>query len=238
MLPLLAALSLGWWWMTVMAQDMYGPMRGAAAWMMTSDWDTRHLLLLWTMWAVMMACMMLPTAAPMLFLYAIAMHKQQRGGVVASYLFALGYLTVWSAFSLGATILQRLLGGFLLLTPMLEPTNIVLPVTLLVLAGIYQLTPMKYACLESCRSPVDFLTEHWRDGRGGAFRMGLEHGTFCLGCCWALMLLLFAGGVMNLNVVLALSLLVLVEKVTPYGPVVGRYAGVGFFGLAVWSMVG
>jgi predicted metal-binding membrane protein len=224
--------------MTLMAQDMYGPMRGASAWMMTSDWDTRHLLLLWTMWAVMMACMMLPTAAPMLFLYAIAMRKQGQGGVIASYLFALGYLAVWAVFSLGATIAQRFLGGWLLLTPMLEPTSVVLPVTLLVLAGVYQLTPIKHACLDSCRSPVAFLTEHWRDGTGGAFRMGLEHGMFCLGCCWALMLLLFAGGVMNLNVILALTLLVLAEKVTPYGPMVGRYAGVGFFGLAVWSVVG
>jgi predicted metal-binding membrane protein len=152
--------------------------------------------------------------------------------------FALGYLAVWSAFSLGATIGQRFLGGYLLLTPMLEPTGVVLPVTLLVLAGVYQLTPIKHACLENCRSPVAFLTEHWHDGVRGAFRMGVEHGMYCLGCCWALMLLLFAGGVMNLNVILALSLLVLVEKVTPYGPLVGRYAGVGFFGLAVWSMVG
>ena len=222
----------------MMAQDMYGPMRGASTWMMTADWDTRHLLLLWTMWAVMMACMMLPSAAPMLFLYAIAMRKQRRGGAAASYMFALGYLTVWSAFSLGATIVQRFLGGYLLLTTMLEPTSVVLPVTLLLLAGVYQLTAIKHACLESCRSPVAFLTEHWHDGIGGAFRMGLEHGMYCLGCCWALMLLLFAGGVMNLNVILALTLLVLVEKVTPYGPMVGRYAGVGFVGLAVWSMVG
>src|SRR6185436_14421846 len=203
--------------MTVMARDLYGPMRGASAWMMTSDWDTLHLLLLWTMWAVMMAAMMLPSAAPMLFLFTIAMRKQGDDGVLAPFVFAIGYLTVWAGFSLGATLLQRLLGGWLLLTPMLEPATAVVPVTLLILAGVYQLTPLKRACLDSCRSPVSFLTSHWRNGVNGAYRMGVDHGLFCLGCCWALMLLLFAGGVMNLNVILALSLLVLVEKVTPYG---------------------
>jgi predicted metal-binding membrane protein len=199
-----------WAWIVPMARDMYGTMAGPSAWMMTSDWDMPHVLLLCAMWIVMMAGMMLPSAAPLLLLYA-------RGGSHA-YAMAGGYLIVWVGFSVAATALQRALSALLLLSPMMEAVSPRVSGGMLVLAGIYQLTPLKRACLASCASPQTFLMRHWRDGRTGAFRMGLAHGLFCAGCCWALMLLLFAGGVMNLAAIGAITALVLVEKLTPLGP--------------------
>ena len=185
-------------------------MTGASAWMMTAVWDLRHLALLLAMWAVMMVAMMLPSASPMLLLYGSVARRSATGSSAASrqiYALAAGYLVVWGVFSLGATALQRLLAGLLLISPMMEVTNPVVSAALLLTAGVYQLTPIKLACLRSCQSPLGFLMSRWRNGLTGAFRMGLEHGALCVGCCWALMLLLFAGGVMNLAVIAALTAL-------------------------------
>ena len=124
---------------------------------------------------------------------------------------------VWALFSVAATIVQRLLARLLLLSPMMELTSPGAAAALLILAGAYQLTPLKRVCLRSCRSPVSFLLGHWRPGRLGAFRMGIDHGLLCVGCCWALMLLLFAAGVMNLYVIAALTTLVAVEKISRAG---------------------
>jgi predicted metal-binding membrane protein len=133
------------------------------------------------------------------------------------YAFAAGYLAIWTLFSLLATALQRVLVAALVLSPMMEVQNRAWAGGLLVLAGIYQFTAAKRACLTACRSPVEFITRHWKPGRSGAFRMGLEHGLYCLGCCWALMLLLFVGGVMNLIWIAALTLFVAIEKLAPFG---------------------
>jgi predicted metal-binding membrane protein len=171
------------------------------------------------MWAAMMAGMMMPTAAPLLIMYARAMRNregQQRTGA-RIYAMAAGYLVVWAAFSIGATVLQRLLAETSLLTMMMEPAEPRFAAALLIVAGVYQLTPLKNACLDACRSPMSLLSARWREGVGGAFRMGASHGLYCLGCCWALMLLLFAGGVMNLTVILALTIWVAIEKLTPFG---------------------
>src|SRR5262249_7894306 len=156
--------------------------------------------LLWAMWAVMMAGMMLPTASPLVLAYA-GIARRADPPAIAGRLYAIagGYVTVWILFSLGATFLQRLLARSLLLTPMMESTRAAGGV-LLVIAGAYQVTSLKHACLRSCQSPAGFLVTRWRDGVGGAFAMGVEHGLSCVGCCWALMLLLFAGGVMNIAV--------------------------------------
>jgi predicted metal-binding membrane protein len=108
---------------------------------------------------------------------------------------------------------------------------------LLVLAGVYQFSALKRACLASCRSPVEFITRHWRAGGPGAFRMGVEHGLYCLGCCWALMLLLFVGGVMNLWVIAAITLFVLLEKVAPFGVQGGRVSGVLLVLLGAWVLL-
>lgn len=237
----LVLLSLvSWIWIVVMARDMYGPMTGASAWMMTAVWDAPHLTLLWAMWAVMMVGMMLPSASPMLLLYGGVARRSAAGASAASrqiYVLAAGYLVVWASFSLAATTLQRFLATFLFVSPMMEVTSPVVAAALLLIAGAYQLTPIKHTCLRTCQSPLGFLMSRWRTGLVGAFRMGLEHGAVCVGCCWALMLLLFVGGVMNLVVIAALTALVAFEKLTPFGAPGARISGILLIAAALWMLV-
>jgi predicted metal-binding membrane protein len=231
---------VSWMWIVVMARDMHGPMTGASAWMMTAVWDGRHLALLWAMWAVMMIGMMQPSATPMLLTYGVVARRSAAGASAASrqiYALAGGYLAVWALFSLGATALQRVLATLLVVSSSMEVTSSAVGATLLLVAGIYQLTPLKLACLRACQSPFGFLMSHWRTGAAGAFKMGFEHGVVCVGCCWALMLLLFAGGVMNLTVIAALTALVAVEKLTPFGTQGARIAGVLLIAAGLWMLV-
>ena len=195
-----------WTWIALMARDMYGTMLGPSAWMMTTEWDAAHVLMLWAMWAVMMTAMMLPTATPLIRLYAAAARGRPETGSSALRVYALasGYLSLWAAFSVVATALQRILASTSVLTPMMEPATPVAGAAVVAIAGVYQLTPLKRACLRACRSPLGFMVQRWRSGAAGAFRLGLDHGAYCLGCCWALMLILFAGGVMNLAVIVTL----------------------------------
>ena len=234
LMPLVA-----WIWIVAMARDMYGPMTGASAWMMTAVWDPLHLVLLWAMWAVMMVAMMLPSALPMLLLYGGVARRSvpAAAGRRQIYAFAAGYVVVWAAFSVGATALQRMLASLLVVSPMMEVTSPVAGAALLVIAGVYQLTPIKHACLRTCQSPLGFLMSRWRPGSAGAFRMGLEHGVLCVGCCWALMLLLFAGGVMNLAVIATLTALVAFEKLTRFGVQGARISGVLLIAAAAWMFV-
>ena len=227
-----------WAWVVAMARDMYGPMTGASAWMMTVTWDTPRLLLLWAMWAAMMAGMMLPTLAPSLLLFARAARTRQgiRNPSARIYALAAGYVLVWALFSVGATALQRLLAEWSIITMMMEPSRPLAAATLLIIAGIYQWTPMKDACLAVCRSPITMLTQGWREGVTGAFRMGIANGLYCLGCCWALMLLLFAGGVMNLAVILSLTAWVAIEKLAPFGRLSARAGGALLIAVAVWML--
>jgi predicted metal-binding membrane protein len=236
---IIVAIGLGWAWIVPMARDMYGPMTGASAWMMRSTWDTPHLLLLWLMWAVMMAAMMLPSAVPLLMLYDGVLRRRgsSRQAAIQVYALGAGYLLVWTLFSLGATVLQRVLSRMLILNPMMEmPSRTAVGATLL-LAGVYQLTPWKAACLSQCRSPLSFVMQRWREGVSGAVRMGEEHGAYCLGCCWALMLLLFAGGVMNLAVIVGLTAIVLIEKVTPLGVPISRMLGALMLATGAWFVI-
>jgi predicted metal-binding membrane protein len=229
---------ISWIWIVVMARDMYGPMTGASAWMMTARWDVPHLLLLWAMWAVMMTGMMLPSASPMLLLYGFVARRSAQGTAARQiYALATGYLMVWAVFSLGATALQRLLAAFLLVSPMMEITSPPVGATLLLVAGVYQLSPIKHACLRMCHSPLGFLMSRWRSGSSGAFALGLEHGAYCVGCCWALMLLLFAGGVMNLMVIAALTAFVAFEKLAPFGAQGARISGVLLIAAGSWMLV-
>jgi predicted metal-binding membrane protein len=230
---------ISWAWIVIMARDMYGPMTGASAWMMTLHWDMRHLLLLWAMWAVMMTGMMLPSAAPLLLLYgAAARRSSPQTAARQTYALAAGYLAAWTMFSLGATALQRALASLLLLSPMMEAANSRVSAALLFIAGIYQWTPLKNACLHTCQSPVGFLMGRWRSGADGAFRMGLEHGTHCVGCCWALMLLLFAGGVMNVVVIVGLTAFVAFEKLVPLGRLGAQISGALLIAAGCWMVVG
>lgn len=221
-----------------MSRDMYGDMNGASAWMMTTQWDATRLLLLWAMWAAMMAGMMLPSAAPILLLYARAVRNRddERHPARAIYAMAAGYVVVWALFSAAATALQRILATRFLVTAMMEPATPRVAGVLLLLAGAYQFTPSKAACLSLCRTPIAFLSSHWRHGLSGAFRMGAAHGLYCLGCCWALMLLLFAGGVMNLAVILTLTAWVAIEKIAPFGEQSARIGGALLIAVGVWML--
>ncbi len=191
--------------------------------MMAGDWSPAYWLTMLLMWWVMMIAMMVPSAAPMILLYArVFWHGPTRdkvpGAVVPTATFAAGYLVCWLGFSALATALQFALERTGLIDGMMMwSTDRWLTAGLLVGAGLYQLSPLKTACLAQCRSPAEFLARHRRPGRLGAFRMGAEHGAYCLGCCWALMLLLFAAGIMNLVWIAGLSILVLLEKLTPIG---------------------
>ena len=229
-----------WAWIVVMARDMYGPMTGASAWMMTLRWDVRHVLLLWLMWAVMMVGMMLPSASPMLLMYGVAARRQGFDAAASRKIYALaaGYVVVWSLFSVLATSTQLMLSTRLALSPMMTLVSPRVGASLLIVAGVYQLTPIKRVCLEKCQSPLGFLMHHWRAGVGGAFRMGIDHGVYCLGCCWALMLLLFVGGVMNLTVIAALTAFVAFEKLGPFGIQTSRVSGLLLVGLGVAILAG
>jgi predicted metal-binding membrane protein len=181
------------------------------------------------MWWIMMIAMMTPSASPVVLLYErVSRHAATHGssGAVSSLFLVGGYFTAWLAFSIAATGLQYLLQrAGLISTMMLWSKSAWLSAAVLVGAGVYQLSPLKYACLRQCRGPIEFLTRHSRPGRAGAWIMGLQHGAWCVGCCWMLMALLFVGGVMNLVWIAILALLVLAEKVLPYGMTVSRIAG-------------
>jgi predicted metal-binding membrane protein len=180
-------------------------------------WQGTDLLLVFVMWAIMMAAMMLPAATPLLLLLAKINHARYSRwrSAVATGVAGLGYLAAWTGFSLLATLAQWGLLEARLVSPMMESSSPLLSGALLVAAGAYQFTPLKYACLSRCRSPLSVLLNDWREGYLGAFRMGLRQGAYCLGCCWLLMALLFAFGVMNLIWIAALSVLVLLEKILP-----------------------
>ena len=187
-------------------------------------WSLRDAWVIFAMWTVMMAAMMLPSASPMIEMYARIARGQsaERGGCV--WIFAIGYLTAWSGYSAVMTGTQYAL----------ERTRIVADAMrmepfagglLLIAAGIYQFTPLKQACLTQCRSPLGFFMTKWRVGPRGAFAMGLTHGVFCVGCCWMLMALMFVAGVMNLVWAAALTIFVLLEKATPWGGSIAPASG-------------
>jgi predicted metal-binding membrane protein len=227
-----------WAWIVIMARDMYGPMTGASAWMMTTHWDAPHLLLLWAMWSVMMTGMMPPTAAPLILLYGAAARRSREPMARRhTYALAAGYLAAWTAYSLAATALQRVLASLLLVSPMMEAGSSRVSATLLIVAGVYQWTPLKHACLRRCQSPLGFLMAHWRDGWSGAFRLGLEHGSYCIGCCWALMLLLFAGGVMNVVVIVGLTAWVAFEKLAPFSRRAAQFSGAVMIAIGSWILI-
>ena len=210
-----------------------GGMTGMA--MMTpAVWTLGYAVLMFFMWWVMMVAMMLPSAAPMILLFATVNRKQRETGHphVATSIFAVGYLAAWAGFSLVAVILQWGFERTGILSPMLVGTNVIFGGVLLLAAGVYQLTPIKHACLRHCRSPLAFLITHWRRDARGALRMGLVHGAFCVGCCWFLMGLLFFGGVMNLYWIAGIALFVLFEKTVPAGHWLGYATGVA---LLVWG---
>ena len=192
------------------------------------SWNLSALLLLFLMWAVMMVAMMVPSAVPMIQGF-VAVNERRRNAsrpVIPVGVFVLGYIVAWTSFSAAAALAQWGLHRAALLSPMMVSTSPILSGGLLLAAGIFQWTPLKRACLRNCRSPLTFLMSGWRDGTAGAFFMGLHHGAYCVGCCWALMVLLFVVGVMNLLWVAVIALFVIAEKVLPRGELIAHIAGV------------
>jgi predicted metal-binding membrane protein len=230
---------LAWLYLLLTAADMRTSMAGMDRYMAMPPKGAIDLLLLLAMWWVMMVGMMLPSAAPVILTFAsVNRNRRARGEpYVPTALFTAGYLLVWGGFSIAASFAQWALEGATVLSPMdMTIDNRLLGGFLFLAAGLYQFTPVKLACLRFCRSPVDFVLNHWRNGTGGALRMGVTHGLYCLGCCWILMLLLFVNGVMNLLWVAGLSAVVLVEKLMA-GPWIGRIGGVLLAAWGVWLFV-
>jgi predicted metal-binding membrane protein len=187
------------------------------------------------MWSEMMVAMMLPSAAPVILTFAMVNRKrrEREEPFVPTFTFMLGYLIIWAVFSAVAALAQWAFHSLTLLSPKMVITSSWLGGSLLIAAGVFQWTPLKTACLVHCRSPLTFLMTDWRDGRVGAFLMGLKHGAFCVGCCWALMGLLFAVGVMNMWWIAVIAFFVLAEKVFPKGLAIGKVAGIGLTALGL-----
>jgi len=203
-------------------------------------WDAGLWAITVAMWGAMMVAMMTPSAAPAILLYARvhrhAAAQDRARGVAPSSLFAAGYLLVWLAFSVAAAVAQWALQGAGLVSPaMMSSESRWLSGGLLIAAGLYQLSPLQAVCLSHCRSPAEFLSRQWRPGRLGALRLGVLHGAYCVGCCWALMLLLFVGGVMNLAWIAGLTVVVLAQKLLPGGLWIGRAAGAALVAWGLWT---
>lgn len=203
----------------------------AWAWLVSGDAMSMaaDFWLVLAMWLVMMVAMMLPSAAPAILLYdRVRSDRGEPDDIAPSWLFMLGYLGAWFGFSAAAALAQLALvrAGWIGAMDLRASAPAVAGAALFV-AGAYQMTPWKNACLSSCRSPAQFLTRFWRPGVWGALRLGLLHGAICIGCCWLLMILLFVGGVMNLAWVALLAALVAVEKVASTGPMIARWMGIG-----------
>lgn len=192
--------------------------------MSMAPWSPGQLWLTFLMWSVMMVAMMLPSAAPMVAMYARIAEGRGSSARLRVWLFAGGYVAAWTGFSAVATVLQAALDQAAMLTGAMRVAPLMGGV-ILALAGAYQLSPLKRRCLRHCQSPIGFLMSHWRDGHAGAIAMGLRHGAFCVGCCWMLMALLFVAGVMNLLWVAVLTGFVLIERATRWGEPLATVSG-------------
>ena len=230
--------ALAWTYLVSIAADMDATLMDTMTMAQIAPWSVHDFWLMFIMWVVMMVGMMLPSAAPMILLYAAVRRRQRKRGHVISTtsVFAVGYLVAWTAFSLVATTMQWVLEQASLLSPMMASVSPYLGGALLTAAGIYQWTPLKHACLQNCRAPAEFLSRSWRNGTGGAVAMGVHHGAYCIGCCWVLMGLLFVAGVMNLLWVASITALVMIEKIAAGGHLFARIAGAMFVVVGAYIM--
>ena len=201
-------------------------------------WGSAEFLMLFVMWSVMMVAMMLPSAAPVILLVVGTYRRRGTRSTRLSAVFTAGYLFAWTAFSAIAAGTQLFLHQAAMLSPEMSSNSTLLGGAILIGAGVYQWLPLKTACLRHCRSPLAFLAREWREGTAGALIMGFRHGVFCVGCCWALMALLFVAGVMNLIWVAAIAVFVLVEKLAPLGGRFGRAAGLLLASWGAWLLIG
>lgn len=236
---LVAVVVLAWAYIAYLSWDAGGPGMGMGPDAMAMEpWGAVDFALTFIMWSVMMVATMVPSAAPMVLLFATVNRKrrQEQRPFVPTGLFLAVYVAVWASFSALATTGQWALHSAALLSPAIATTSPILAGAILLLAGLFQWSPLKSLCLTRCRSPLSFLMSEWREGTRGSLVMGLRHGMYCLGCCWTLMALLFVAGVMNLVWVALIAALVLVEKVVPRGQWVGRAAGLLLLGLGAWTI--
>jgi predicted metal-binding membrane protein len=192
---------------------------------MMSAWTLQQTVAVWMMWAVMMGAMMLPSAVPVVLAHRHIAEARHCDAAAENRCFLAAYFAAWSLFSLAATAVQWLLQLLGVLSHMLVVTNGWVAGGMLIVAGAYQFTPLKDACLRACRTPIGFFVTEWRPGRIGAMRMGFKHGAYCIACCWAIMAMLFVFGVMNLIVILMLATVVAAEKLLPWGAVMSRVFG-------------
>ncbi len=227
-LALIAAIVLLCWvYLIRLAVDMQAMLKAMPN-MPLPVWDTGYALMMFFMWAIMMVGMMLPSVIPAVMIYASIVRKAEKDerSIAPTVFFIAGYLFIWLLFSVAATGLQYALQVNDLLSPMMKSNNALFGASLLIIAGLYQWLPIKDVCLRHCRSPIEFISEHWRTGKKGALLMGAHHGLYCVGCCWLLMSLLFFGGVMNLLWIAALTIFVLLEKTLPWGHQSARFVGI------------
>jgi predicted metal-binding membrane protein len=217
-----------------------GEMEGMAMEDMATDsvaagWSFAGLLIFVTVWTIMMVAMMLPAAAPMILIFASAQARRDRHVAVPTWIFVAGYILVWAAAGLVAYVLDLAfteLGSSHASIDRVTWAPLALGVTL-ILAGLYQFTPLKHVCLRQCRSPWGFVAQYWREGRTGAVNMGVRHGLYCLGCCWALFAVLTAVGMMSIAWMLSLTLVVFAEKVFPYGMRISAAVGVALIAIGL-----
>jgi predicted metal-binding membrane protein len=235
LIALLAASVLAWAYILSGAGMEMGSMSIPGMTMpMMPNWTGSYFALMVAMWGMMMVAMMLPSAAPMILLFAaIERRRRDRSPLPATILFSAAYMVVWIGFSIAATLLQWQLEVAALLSPAMASANALFAAVVLIAAGIYQFTPLKQACLRGCRSPLEFISRFWSSG---AFLMGLRHGLYCVGCCWMLMLLLFVGGVMNLLWVALLAAFVLAEKIAPRAQWLSYGAGAALVFGGAWIL--
>ena len=239
MVGIVGIVALAWAYILYLAWDMNTMVSEDMMTAQMQPWGAADFTVTFIMWAVMMTAMMVPSAAPMILLFADVQRKrkaQQRPYAPTS-VFLLGYLAIWYGFAVVASVAQWGLHAAALLSPLMASTSPLLGGALLVAAGVFQWSPLKSVCLSRCRSPLGFLMTEWREGTKGAFVMGVRHGIFCLGCCWVLMTLLFVLGVMNLLWIAVLAGFVLIEKLAPAGQWVGRLTGGLLVGWGAWLIL-
>ncbi len=203
------------------------------------SWSTEAAIYNLLMWIVMMIAMMTPSIAPAVLLFALHSRSRARAGrpYVPASVFLAGYLLVWTSFSVAATAAHWGLEKYGFLNMMMEPASGKFSGIVLVIAGVFQFTPLKHACLQHCRGPLDVIMHGWKPGLIGALSTGMWHGAYCAGCCWALMLLLFAAGVMNIMWVALISIFVLIEKLAPRAELLARIAGAVLIATGIWLFV-
>lgn len=201
-------------------------------------WRSTDFVLVYFMWAVMMAAMMLPSAIPMILAFTRVCRQQNKGPDKLSYLFISAYLAIWLLFSTALTLLQWQMHTLAWLSPMMDNENAISAAGILFLAGFYQFMPIKNACLVHCKTPMGFLLNEWEEGAAGAFKMGVRHGAYCVGCCWAQMLIMFVVGVMNLLGMALITLLVIAEKSLPLqSKFICRTVGVAFLAWGAFLVI-